>query len=171
MRTRHIVAFVVLVGGSLASSAALAWDQNPFAMYFQRSDKITLWEGDAKAVNAATHVIDPWPAMLATGEFRGTAIDCRARSSATARDRTGSRRRRSRRMWATVRAAAVSAAAVSAAARLAAGLVAVVRAAGLVAVVRAAVQRAAVGRHNEAKPICGRDFDPKLVMNAATIGP
>jgi hypothetical protein len=61
MRTRHIVAFVVLVGGSLASSAALAWDQDPFAMYFQRSDKITLWEGDAKAVNAATHVIDPWP--------------------------------------------------------------------------------------------------------------
>src|SRR5262245_1432809 len=61
MRTRHIVAFLVLVGGSLASSAALAWDQNPFAMYFQRSDKITLWEGDAKAVNAATHVIDPWP--------------------------------------------------------------------------------------------------------------
>jgi hypothetical protein len=61
MRTRHIIAFVVLVGGSLASSAALAWDQNPFAMYFQRSDKITLWEGDAKEVNAATHVIDPWP--------------------------------------------------------------------------------------------------------------
>jgi hypothetical protein len=61
MRTRHIVAFVVLVGGSLASSAALAWDQNPFAMYFQRSDSITLWEGDAKAVNSATHVIDPWP--------------------------------------------------------------------------------------------------------------
>jgi hypothetical protein len=61
MRTRHIVAFVVLVGGSLASSGALAWDQNPFAMYFQRSDKITLWEGDAKEVNAATHVIDPWP--------------------------------------------------------------------------------------------------------------
>jgi len=61
MRTRHIIAFVVLVGGSLAGSAALAWDQNPFAMYFQRSDKITLWEGDASAVNAATHVIDPWP--------------------------------------------------------------------------------------------------------------
>src|SRR6516165_10618191 len=61
MRTRHIVAFVVLVGGSLASSAALAWDQDPFQMYFQRSDKITLWEGDAKAVNAASHVIDPWP--------------------------------------------------------------------------------------------------------------
>ena len=61
MRTRHIAAFVVLLGGSFAGSAALAWDQDPFQMYFQRSDKITLWEGDAKAVNAATHVIDPWP--------------------------------------------------------------------------------------------------------------
>jgi hypothetical protein len=61
MRTRHVVAFVVLLGGSFAGSVALAWDQNPFAMYFQRSDSITLWEGDAKAVNSATHVIDPWP--------------------------------------------------------------------------------------------------------------
>ena len=61
MRTRHIIAFALLVAGSLASSAASAWDQDPFQMYFQRSDKITLWEGDAKAVNAATHVIDPWP--------------------------------------------------------------------------------------------------------------
>ena len=61
MRTTHIVAFVVLVGGSFAGSGALAWDQDPFAMYFQRSDKITLGEGDAKAVNSATHVIDPWP--------------------------------------------------------------------------------------------------------------
>jgi hypothetical protein len=61
MRTRHIIAFVVLLGGSFAGSGALAWDQNPFAMYFQRSDSITLWEGDAKAVNSATHVIDPWP--------------------------------------------------------------------------------------------------------------
>ena len=61
MRTRHIIAFALLVGGSLASSAASAWDQDPFQMYFQRSDKITLWEGDAKSVNAATHVIDPWP--------------------------------------------------------------------------------------------------------------
>src|SRR6516225_5820640 len=61
MTTRHIITFVVLIGASFAGSAALAWDQDPFAMYFQRSDKITLWEGDAKAVNAATHVIDPWP--------------------------------------------------------------------------------------------------------------
>src|SRR2546421_12769639 len=71
MRTRHIVAFVVLVGGSLASSAALAWDQEPFASYFQRSDKITLWEGDAKAVNAATHVIDPWPRYVGNRRIPG----------------------------------------------------------------------------------------------------
>jgi hypothetical protein len=71
MRTRHIVAFVVLVGGSLAGSAALAWDQNPFAMYFQRSDKVTLWEGDAKAVNAATHVIDPWPRYVGNRRIPG----------------------------------------------------------------------------------------------------
>ena len=71
MRTRHIVAFVVLVGGSLAGSAALAWDQNPFATYFQRSDKITLWEGDAKAVNAATHVIDPWPRYVGNRRIPG----------------------------------------------------------------------------------------------------
>ena len=61
MRTTHVVAFVVLLGGSFAGSVALAWDQNPFAMYFQRSDRITLGEGDDKAVNSATHVIDPWP--------------------------------------------------------------------------------------------------------------
>ena len=71
MRTRHIVAFVVLVGGSLASSAALAWDQEPFQMYFQRSDKITLWEGDAKAVNTATHVIDPWPRYVGNRRIPG----------------------------------------------------------------------------------------------------
>ena len=71
MRTRHIIAFAVLVGGSLASSAALAWDQNPFAMYFQRSDKITLWEGDAKAVNSATHVIDPWPRYVGNRRIPG----------------------------------------------------------------------------------------------------
>ena len=71
MRTRHIAAFVVIVGGSLASSAALAWDQDPFAMYFQRSDKITLGAGNAKAVNAATHVIDPWPRYVGNRRIPG----------------------------------------------------------------------------------------------------
>ena len=60
MKTTSIIAFAVLLG-SFTGSSAWAWDQDPFASYFQRSDKITLWEGDAKSVNAATHVIDPWP--------------------------------------------------------------------------------------------------------------
>src|SRR5947209_10590817 len=60
MKTIHIIAVAVLFSG-LASSAASAWDQDPFAMYLQRSYSITLGAGDAKAVNAATHVIDPWP--------------------------------------------------------------------------------------------------------------
>lgn len=60
MTTRYLVALAGLAG-SLAASSASAWDQDPFAMYIQRSDTITLGAGDAKNVNAATHVIDPWP--------------------------------------------------------------------------------------------------------------
>ena len=71
MRTKHIITFAVLVGGSFAGSGALAWDQNPFAMYFQRTDKITLGAGDAKAVNAATHVIDPWPRYVGNRRIPG----------------------------------------------------------------------------------------------------
>jgi hypothetical protein len=71
MGTRHIIAFAVLVGGSFAGSGALAWDQNPFAMYFQRTDKITLGAGDAKAVNAATHIIDPWPRYVGNRRIPG----------------------------------------------------------------------------------------------------
>jgi hypothetical protein len=71
MRTRHIIAFAVLVGASLAGSGALAWDEDPLAMYLQRSDKITLGAGDAKAVNAATHIIDPWPRYVGNRRIPG----------------------------------------------------------------------------------------------------
>jgi len=60
MKTTRIIAITALLS-SFAVSAASAWDQDPWAMYFQRSYKITLGAGDAKEVNAATHVIDPWP--------------------------------------------------------------------------------------------------------------
>src|SRR6266852_485230 len=36
------------------------WD-DPIDQYFQRKDAVTMSAGNAKAVNAATHVIDPWP--------------------------------------------------------------------------------------------------------------
>ena len=60
MKITHIIAAVTFVS-ALACSTAMAWDQDPFAMYIQRSDTITFGAGDAKAVNSATHVIDPWP--------------------------------------------------------------------------------------------------------------
>jgi hypothetical protein len=71
MKTVHIVAFAVLLGSFAGSSACLAWDQDPFAMYVQRSDKITLGAGDAKDVNAATHVIDPWPRYVGDRRIPG----------------------------------------------------------------------------------------------------
>lgn len=36
------------------------WD-DPSEQYLQRTDTITIGAGDAKEVNAATHMIDPWP--------------------------------------------------------------------------------------------------------------
>ena len=55
-----IIALAALTA-MLVSSGASAWDQEPFAMYIQRSDTITLGAGNARDVNAATHMIDPWP--------------------------------------------------------------------------------------------------------------
>ena len=60
MKTTRIITIAVLLS-SFAASGASAWDQDPFAMYLQRSYSVTLGAGNAKAVNAATHVIDPWP--------------------------------------------------------------------------------------------------------------
>ena len=60
MKTTRIVAFAILLA-SFASPSAWAWDQDPFGQYIQRKDTVTLQAGDAKSVNAATHVIDPWP--------------------------------------------------------------------------------------------------------------
>ncbi|MGN6308090.1 MAG: hypothetical protein ACTHNN_00850 [Xanthobacteraceae bacterium] len=37
-----------------------AWD-DPSEHYLQRTDTITAGAGDASRVNAATHMIDPWP--------------------------------------------------------------------------------------------------------------
>ena len=71
MTTTRIVAFAVLLGSFAGSSACWAWDQDPFAMYIQRTDKITLGAGNAKDVNAATHVIDPWPRRVANRRIPG----------------------------------------------------------------------------------------------------
>jgi hypothetical protein len=60
MKTKCFFLLTALVGGFMTSDAG-AWDQDPFAQYIQRSDTITLGAGNARDVNAATHMIDPWP--------------------------------------------------------------------------------------------------------------
>ena len=88
MKTRHIIALTVLVG-SLGSSGASAWDQDPFAIYFQRSDTITLGAGNARDVNAVTHMIDPWPRYVGN---RNIPVSGDRLSRAVERYRTGSYR-------------------------------------------------------------------------------
>jgi hypothetical protein len=65
--------------------------ENPAAQYVQRTDKITLGAGNAKDVNAATHVIDPWPRRVGDrripghGERMVNAVDrYKGRSTASA---------------------------------------------------------------------------------------
>jgi len=37
------------------------WGDDEFQHYIQRSDRMTTTSGDAKEVNAVTHIITPWP--------------------------------------------------------------------------------------------------------------
>src|SRR6478752_6506941 len=45
--------------------------ENPAAQYVHRSDTVTLSAGNAKDVNAATHVIDPWPPNVKDRRING----------------------------------------------------------------------------------------------------
>jgi hypothetical protein len=49
---------------------ALPWD-DPFEQYFQRKDTVTLGAGNARAVNSATHMIDPWPRYVRNTRIPG----------------------------------------------------------------------------------------------------
>jgi hypothetical protein len=72
---------VAAFAASLASSGAWAWDQDPAAQYFERKDTIVSGAGDARNVNAATHIIDPWPRYVgnrripANGDRMSRAIE------------------------------------------------------------------------------------------------
>jgi hypothetical protein len=70
MRTKYTVALFALAS-VLTSSAAIAWDQDPFEQYVRRSDTITFGAGDAKEVNSGTHVIDPWPPYAGNRQIPG----------------------------------------------------------------------------------------------------
>jgi hypothetical protein len=71
MRFAYFAATMVFASAVLIAFAAMAWDQDPFAQYVHRSDKITLSAGNASAVNTATHVIDPWPRYVGNRRIPG----------------------------------------------------------------------------------------------------
>jgi hypothetical protein len=56
---RAAIAATIFIG--FAGSQAAAWDQDFFGNYFQRKDTITSGAGDARDVNAANQIINPWP--------------------------------------------------------------------------------------------------------------
>jgi len=70
MKIRCIIGWAMF-GVSLACSGAWAWDQDPAAQYFERKDTIVSGAGDARNVNAATHIIDPWPRYVGNRRIPG----------------------------------------------------------------------------------------------------
>jgi hypothetical protein len=61
LMTKIIRALSCLAVASVAGGCWPGLYGNNAAQYLQRSDTITLSAGNAKDINAATHVIDPWP--------------------------------------------------------------------------------------------------------------
>jgi len=61
---RKLTGFAALIV-LMAAGAARAGGDNPFwdelTRYAQRINTLSVVSGDAKDVNAATHIIDPWP--------------------------------------------------------------------------------------------------------------
>src|SRR5437660_1339640 len=70
MKILHVSLLAALAAG-VGCSSALAWDQDPFGQYLQRSDTVTLDAGNAKSTNSVTHVIDPWPPYVGNRRIPG----------------------------------------------------------------------------------------------------
>ena len=70
MKIRCIIGSAAFAA-SLTCSGAWAWDQDPAAQYFERKDTIVSGAGDARDVNAATHIIDPWPRYVGDRRIPG----------------------------------------------------------------------------------------------------
>jgi hypothetical protein len=55
-----LIALMILTAhGNARAGDDPFWDE--WARYFQRIDPISVTSGDARNVNAVTHIIDPWP--------------------------------------------------------------------------------------------------------------
>jgi hypothetical protein len=66
MNTRHdtlaAIFRVILFGGCWWWwSCSGLWGDDEFQHYIQRNDRMTMTSGDAKEVNAVTHMLTPWP--------------------------------------------------------------------------------------------------------------
>ena len=96
MKIRCIIGLAAFAA-SLTCSGAWAWDQDPAAQYFERKDTIVSGAGDARDVNAATHIIDPWPPYVGNRRIPATGSGCRGLSNAIARTGRGPRPVRLRR--------------------------------------------------------------------------
>jgi hypothetical protein len=70
MKIRWIIG-AATIAANLGCSGAWAWDQDPAAQYFERKDTIVSGAGDARNVNAATHIIDPWPRYVGNRQIPG----------------------------------------------------------------------------------------------------
>jgi len=57
----RMLGLVVFAGFGTSAQAGEVYHYDFAAPYLQRTDKIFAGAGDARDVNAATHVIDPWP--------------------------------------------------------------------------------------------------------------
>jgi hypothetical protein len=60
MKTAALFAFAALAAGGAAQAGDYDWE-DIFAPYRQRIDSANTSSGNAQNVNAATHVITPWP--------------------------------------------------------------------------------------------------------------
>jgi hypothetical protein len=69
---KEIIRAVTLIAA--AGALGGCWNgpyESPAAEYARRTDTITLGAGNAKDVNAATHVIDPWPRRVGNRRIPG----------------------------------------------------------------------------------------------------
>jgi len=74
MSKRQMKVARTIVAVALAGACGGCWTgvyESPGAEYLHRSDTITLSAGNAKDVNAATHIIDPWPRRVANRRIPG----------------------------------------------------------------------------------------------------
>jgi len=93
---RKFIRAVALI--AVAGALGGCWNgpyERPATPYVQRTDTITLGAGNAKDVNAATHIIDPWPHRVgdrripANGERMVNAVDRYKGRSGPAGQQTG----------------------------------------------------------------------------------